>query len=183
MSDFVLAHAAGSSAQVLAAACSDQLRGAKGHAFGFVYATSPLSLAFPEIINILQNQTGIQNWVGTVGHGVCAGFYFLALTASSPWMFVLYIGLAAFWNDITMGSAWASCIDIGGRYSGIVSGCMNMIGNLGGAIAGTATGWVLDLYGKETGWTINFVSFGMVYVAAMFFWLRFDATKKLPQSA
>jgi small ligand-binding sensory domain FIST len=72
VSDFVLAHAAGSSAQVLAAACSDQLRGAKGHSFGFVYATSPLSLAFPEIINILQNQTGIQNWVGTVGHGVCA---------------------------------------------------------------------------------------------------------------
>ena len=72
MSDFVLAHAAGSPAQVLAAACSDQLRGAKGHAFGFVYATSPLSLAFPEIVNILQERTGIQHWVGTVGHGVCA---------------------------------------------------------------------------------------------------------------
>jgi small ligand-binding sensory domain FIST len=72
VSDFVLAHAAGSSAQVLAAACSDQLRGAKGHAFGFVYATSPLSLAFADIFNILQKRTGIQHWVGTVGHGVCA---------------------------------------------------------------------------------------------------------------
>jgi small ligand-binding sensory domain FIST len=72
VSDFVLAHAAGSSAQVLAAACSDQLRGAKGHAFGFVYATSSLSLAFPDIVNILQKRTGIQHWVGTVGHGVCA---------------------------------------------------------------------------------------------------------------
>ena len=47
VSDFVLAHAAGTSAQALAAACSDQLRGAEGHAFGFVYATSPLALAFP----------------------------------------------------------------------------------------------------------------------------------------
>ena len=72
MSKFVLAHAAGSSAQMLAVACSDQLRGAKGHAFGFVYATSPLSLAFPDIINVLQKRTGIQHWVGTVGHGVCA---------------------------------------------------------------------------------------------------------------
>ena len=72
MSDFVLAHAAGSSAQVLAAACSDQLRGAKGHALGFVYATSPLSLDFPNIVDILQKRTGIQHWVGTVGHGVCA---------------------------------------------------------------------------------------------------------------
>jgi len=72
VSDFVLAHAAGSSAQLLAAACSDQLSGAKGHAFGFVYATNPLSLAFADIINILQKRTGIQQWVGTVGHGVCA---------------------------------------------------------------------------------------------------------------
>jgi hypothetical protein len=46
---------------------------------------------------------------------------------------------------MTMGSAWASCLDIGKRYSGIVSGCMNTIGNLGGAVAGYATGWILDL--------------------------------------
>jgi small ligand-binding sensory domain FIST len=72
VSDFVLAHAAGSSAQVLAAACSDQLRGAKAHAFGFVYATSQLSPAFGNIVDILQQRTGIQHWVGTVGHGVCA---------------------------------------------------------------------------------------------------------------
>jgi hypothetical protein len=72
VSDFALAHAAGTSAQVLAAACSDQLRGAKGQALGFVYATSALSQAFPDIINILRKRTGIQHWVGTVGHGVCA---------------------------------------------------------------------------------------------------------------
>ena len=42
------------------------------------------------------------------------------------------VSLASFWNDITMGAAWASCIDIGRRYSGIVAGCMNTIGNLGG---------------------------------------------------
>jgi small ligand-binding sensory domain FIST len=68
---FVLAHATGRSAQLLATACADQLRGAEG-SFGFVYATSPLSRAFPDIIEILQRRTGIRRWVGTVGHGVCA---------------------------------------------------------------------------------------------------------------
>jgi small ligand-binding sensory domain FIST len=68
---FVLAHASGTSAQLLATACADQLRGAES-SFGFVYATSPLSPAFPDIIEILQRQTGIRHWVGTVGHGVCA---------------------------------------------------------------------------------------------------------------
>ena len=71
MKKFVLAHASGRSAQLLATACADQIRGAEG-SFGFVYATSALSRAFPDIIEILQKQTGIRRWVGTVGHGVCA---------------------------------------------------------------------------------------------------------------
>jgi MFS family permease len=131
-------------------------------------------------------RTGDRKWgrrlFGAIGHGVCALCYFLSLTASSPWLFVLAIALAAFWNDLTMGSAWASCIDIGGRYSGIVSGCMNTIGNLGGAAAGIATGWVLEHF-EPHGWTINFLVFGGVYVVAMLLWLRFDATKPLVAEA
>lgn len=130
-------------------------------------------------------RTGNRKWgrrlFGVVGHGVCAACYFLSLTADSPWLFVFYVAMAAFWNDLTMGSAWASCIDVGGKYAGIVSGCMNTIGNLGGAVAGISTGAILDHYGTQTGWTINFVSFGMVYVAAVLLWLNFDATKQVPQ--
>src|SRR5205823_980255 len=83
---------------------------------------------------------------GIIGHGVCAVCYFSSMYAGNPWLFVFAIAMASFWNDLTMGSAWASCIDIGGRYSGVVSGCMNTIGNLGGAAAGLATGWVLDYF-------------------------------------
>jgi nitrate/nitrite transporter NarK len=125
-------------------------------------------------------RTGNRKWgrrlFGVIGHGVCALCYFLSLAASSPWLFVLAIALAAFWNDLTMGSAWASCLDIGRQYSGIVSGCMNTIGNLGGAAAGFITGWVLDA-SPARGWTINFVMFGGVYVLACLLWLRFDATR------
>ncbi len=127
-------------------------------------------------------RTGDRKWgrrlFGALGHGVCALCYFASLGASSPWLFVLAIALAAFWNDLTMGAAWASCIDIGRHYSGIVSGCMNTIGNLGGAAAGITTGLVLD-YFEPHGWTVNFLIFGGVYVVAMFLWLRFDATKPL----
>jgi MFS family permease len=133
-------------------------------------------------------KTGDRKWgrrlYGMIGHGICAACYFLALTAESPYTFVLFVALAAFWNDITMGSAWASCIDIGGKYAGIVSGFMNMIGNLGGFVAGIATGYILDIYKDDLalGWRINFISYGVVYVAAVFLWLRFDATKQVPQS-
>ncbi|MCI0455610.1 MAG: MFS transporter [Gemmataceae bacterium] len=128
-------------------------------------------------------RTGNRKWgrrlYGVIGHGLCAGCYFAAAFAGNAWLFVLFIALAAFWNDMTMGSAWASCLDIGKRYSAIVAGCMNTIGNLGGAVAGYATGLILELNrgDVQTGWTINFLIFGGVYVVATFLWLRFDSTR------
>jgi len=136
-------------------------------------------------------RTGNRKWgrrlFGVVGHGICAICYFAGTFTNSPWAFVLAIAFATFWNDITMGSAWASCIDIGRRYSGIVAGCMNTIGNLGGAAAGMITGWVLTHFDTPAqsaadapmpmGWQINLWSYAGVYVLATFFWLLFDSTK------
>jgi MFS family permease len=147
-------------------------------------------------------RTGNRKWgrrlFGMIGHGLCAIFYFAAIAMRTPWLFVLGIALAAFWNDITMGASWASCIDIGGRYSGIVSGCMNTIGNFGGFMANVITGWVLgqftagidkkaDLSGyvaaSQPAWTFNFLIFGGVYVVAVFLWAFFDASRPVAPGA
>jgi MFS family permease len=141
-------------------------------------------------------RTGNRKWgrrlFGVVGHGLCGLCYFLAIFADSAGLFVLAIALASFWNDMTMGAAWASCLDIGKKYSGIVAGCMNSIGNLGGVAAGFLTGRIIDFFkgnvpqgasqatildAGHTGWTVNFVSFSVVYVIAALLWLGFDATK------
>jgi MFS family permease len=127
-------------------------------------------------------RTGNRKWgrrlFGVIGHALCATCYFLAIFMESAWGFVFAVGFAAFWNDMTMGASWASCLDIGKRYSGIVAGCMNTVGNLGGAVAGALTGWILDLASsKSAGWTINFFTFAGVYVVAVFLWLMFDPTK------
>jgi small ligand-binding sensory domain FIST len=72
MTDFAFAEAAGENADVVAGALSDRLRRANGHNVGFVYATSPLAASFGRLVDGLRRQTGVENWVGTVGHGVCA---------------------------------------------------------------------------------------------------------------
>jgi ACS family glucarate transporter-like MFS transporter len=134
-------------------------------------------------------RTGNRKWgrrlFGVIGHSICAVCYLLSAYATDPGLFVLAVALAAFWNDLTMGSAWASCLDIGGKYSGIVAGCMNTVGNLGGTVAGVLTGWILKVYEKDvnTGWHLNFFLFGAVYVAATLMWLRFDSTKPVVPEA
>lgn len=153
------------------------------------------------LTDLFIKQTGNRKWgrrlFGVVGHGLCACCYFAGVALfglDSAWPFVLAVALAAFWNDITMGAAWASCLDIGGRYCGIVSGCMNTVGNLGGALAGYTTGTVLQFYtagidrktaataylhASQPAWVINLISFGAVYVIAVFLWVYFDPTKRL----
>jgi nitrate/nitrite transporter NarK len=148
-------------------------------------------------------RTGNRKWgrrlFGVVGHGLCALCYLSCLVTHSTFTFFLAISFAAFFNDLTMGSAWATCQDIGRRYAAIVAGCMNTIGNLGGAAAGLVTGKILQRsldahaamlqvspdalspaeksIGMVAGYDLNFVTFAAVYVIAILLWLRIDSTK------
>ena len=85
-------------------------------------------------------------------------------------MFVL--GLAGFFNDFVMPAAWAGCMDIGGRYSGTVSGTMNMIGNIGGALSPLAVGYILSFTGN---WSLTFYVSAAVYLMGGVCWLFIDA--------
>ncbi|MDX2155435.1 MAG: FIST C-terminal domain-containing protein [Hyphomicrobiaceae bacterium] len=72
MTDFALAHATGTDARAIAVRCADQLGEPDRHNVGFVYATSPLEGSLAAIVDHLAISTGVNDWVGTVGHGVCA---------------------------------------------------------------------------------------------------------------
>jgi MFS family permease len=182
---------------------------------GAVYKGGPLwlgalgCLAGGWLTDALIRRTGNRKWgrrlLGVVGHSLCAVSYLACLIAPDAFTFFLAISLAAFFNDLTMGPAWATCQDIGRRYAAIVAGCMNTIGNLGGAVAGWLTGTILESSvagyaaahgldmqtltaaernaGLLEGYHINFLSFALVYVVAVVLWLRIDATKPVVPEA
>jgi MFS family permease len=148
-------------------------------------------------------RTGNRKWgrrlFGVIGHSLCALCYLACLATNSAFTFFLAISLAAFFNDMTMGAAWATCQDIGRRYAAIVAGAMNTIGNLGGAVAGFVTAAILNgslsahaasldrpvdqltaaekAAGLLPGYHLNFLSFAAVYLLAVFFWFLVDATR------
>ncbi len=155
-------------------------------------------------------RTGNRLWgrrlFGVVGHSLCALCYLGCLYAPGwiPFLpgaitFTLAISLAAFWNDLTMGAAWAVCQDIGRRYAGIVAGFMNMVGNFGGSVAMLVTGWVLQstlnahaaalgvapgalsesekAAGLLPGYHLNFLIYAAAYGVAVVLWFFIDATK------
>jgi MFS family permease len=148
-----------------------------------------------------------RRWLGIFGHSICVPLYLACIIAPNAWTFALAIALTGFFNDLAMGSAWAACQDIGKRHAAIVAGCMNTVGNLGGAAATFLTGFILksaqhaferahDLpldalsdkanaaanagLLKEAllpGYNLNFIIYGALYFVTVFLWLGIDATK------
>ncbi len=69
---FRLAHASGGTAATLVEVCLATLGAPPAGAnIGFVYATDALHGAFDDIVATLRSRTGIADWVGTIGYGIC----------------------------------------------------------------------------------------------------------------
>jgi MFS family permease len=68
---------------------------------------------------------------GGVAYALGAAFFLLALATNEPLLAVPSLCVASFLKDFAMAVSWSTCIDIGHRYSGTVSGFMNSVGNLG----------------------------------------------------
>jgi MFS transporter, ACS family, glucarate transporter len=120
--------------------------------------------------------------VGTMGRArkIVAIVGFVGASASiimftkinDPANAMIVLGIAGLFNDFVMPPAWAACMDIGGRYSGTVSGSMNMMGNIAGALSPLAIGYLLAWTGGN--WTLTFYVSAAVYSLGAVCWFFLD---------
>ena len=106
--------------------------------------------------------------------GFCGASFLLLLSSQQidPILASLLMGLASFANDLTMPGSWATCMDVGGRWAGTLSGSMNMMGNLGGSIAPVAIGYILRA--THGNWVLTFYVASAVYLIGAACWLFID---------
>ena len=101
----------------------------------------------------------------------CVVFIVPAAMSQSATTAVYCLTASMFFLECTIGPSWAVPMDVGGEYSGTVSGMMNMAGNIGGALSPTVFG-VLVQYGS---WVAPFiVAAGLLIFGALVwaFWLN-----------
>jgi sugar phosphate permease len=77
-----------------------------------------------------------------------------------------------------MPAAWAGTMDIGGRYAGTVSGAMNMMGSIAGALSVTFVGYLLAWTGD---WTMTFYVSSAIYFLGAICWLFLDSHTPIEQ--
>jgi MFS family permease len=98
-----------------------------------------------------------------------------------PTMAMLVMGLASFSNDLMLPTAWATCMDVGGRYAGTVSGGMNMMGNF---MAGAATLSVpYILANTHQNWVVIFYIAAGIYLLGTLCWALLDPNLRLDGGA
>ena len=108
--------------------------------------------------------------VAIVGLLGCAVVIVPAALTTDATIAVACLTGAMFFLECTIGPSWAVPMHVGGKYSGTVSGMMNMAGNIGGALSPIVFG-VLVQYGS---WVAPFVvAAGLLVLGAgvWAFWL------------
>ena len=107
-----------------------------------------------------------RKWVCAISLSAAAGFLLAAAFLSDPLFAMMAMGMSSFTNDLTVPAAWSTCMDIGGRFAGTMSGSMNMMGNLAGGLAPLTVGLILDATNKNWNAAL-FVSVGIYFLGAV----------------
>jgi sugar phosphate permease len=103
----------------------------------------------------------------------CCVFIVPAAVTGDAYTAVYCLTAAMFFLECTIGPSWAVPMDAGGKYSGTVSGMMNMAGNIGGALSPLVFGFLVQ-YGN---WVAPFIVAASLLVlgsAVWAFWLDPD---------
>ncbi|MFN8007625.1 MAG: MFS transporter [Terriglobia bacterium] len=117
-----------------------------------------------------------------MGFIACVGASAMLFTSNhlkDPVWASVAMGLASFSSDLLMPGAWGACMDVGGKYAGTLSGSMNMMGNLGGALGPVTTGYLLVAYHD---WSIPFYLWSGSYLIGAVAWLFIDPVTPLEES-
>jgi len=114
--------------------------------------------------------------IGVFGYAASAVTLFAVARVEGNLRAALLLALALGFQTITTSAAWSVCLDVGRKYAGIVTGCMNTVGNVGGAIGPLVTGYAVKNLGS---WTMPFYVMAALFVFGGAMWLLLDPRKSV----
>ena len=115
--------------------------------------------------------------ISCAGFAGASAFLLLSMRIQDPLWAMVAMGMASFSNDLVMPCAWGSCMDVGGKFAGTLSGSMNMMGNLAGFVAPLVGGFILQSTGDN--WNVLLYLMAAVYCGGMICWPFIDSSTSL----
>ena len=111
-----------------------------------------------------------------IGHPIAAASVVAAVFTPDATASALFFSVAAAFGAFGVSCSWAVTVDIGGAHSGVVSGAMNMLGNLGGTLCPLVIGYTLERTGS---FDPALLLVATMYVVAAAGWLVIDPAEQV----
>lgn len=96
-------------------------------------------------------------------------------STANPYASALLIALGGASANFMLPAAWGSCIDLGGRHAGTLSGAMNTSGQVGGVLSPMIVGLCVQWFGS---WTAPLYLTAALYVAGAICWAWIDPSRR-----
>ena len=138
-------------------------------------------LATPRLVRLTGSVARTRRTMALLGFTGAAALLVSSSFISDPLLAMLAMGLASFCNDLTMPGSWSTCMDVGAKYAGTLSGSMNMMGSIGAAAAPLMIGLLLDSSGRN--WALTFWISGIIYFLGGLCWLGLDPVTPIEAKA
>jgi MFS transporter, ACS family, glucarate transporter len=109
-----------------------------------------------------------RRWPALVGFALSAIGMTLCVQMNTPLSVVCAMCIAIFGSDMILSPSWSTCLDIGGKNAGTLSGAMNMMGNLGAFCTSLAFPYLRDWYGSHELFFYMAAAFNLLALGAWF---------------
>ena len=126
----------------------------------------------PRLVRRFGDVRRVRRGLGVLGHAVACTMLLVSIRLENPVLSMIAMGLSCFGNDIAMPGSWAGCMDLGGRFSGTLSGTMNMWGCIGGLLAPWTIPYILEAADDQ--WRVVILVIAAWYAVGALCWLGID---------
>jgi len=109
--------------------------------------------------------------VGITGYLLSALLLVMVAQVANNQLAALLLALALCAQTLTACAAWAVCLDVGRRSAGVVTGLMNTVGNVGGALAPVVVGQAV---GRYHSWSLPFYVMAGLFICGAIIWAFVD---------
>jgi MFS family permease len=145
------------------------------------WAVSALAFWFGGwITDVILLRTGNLKWarcgIGAIGYTASAFVLVAVAQVENDLLAATLLALALCFQTMTISAAWAVCLDVGRKNAGVVTGFMNTVGNIGGAVGPIVVGYAVKEWNS---WTLPFYVMAGVFVLGALMWLLVDPRKSV----
>jgi ACS family glucarate transporter-like MFS transporter len=114
--------------------------------------------------------------LGAAGYALAAVAMIIATRLNQPAMAVLALSVSVAAVMFTLGAAWGTCLEIGGRHAGVVSAMMNSAGNTGAIFSPIVAVYAKNHFG---GWDAPLLVIAGLFVIGAICWGLIDPRERV----